>query len=243
MEAALAAARLGDEIEHSNAMLGFLIGAGVGLAVGLAILGGVVAAPFTGGLSLCASVAAVAALGGIVAGVGAGAAAGGVLGGLMTSPSGPITTGSANVFVNGIAAARAVKDVVACTKHSAPPKRIAQGSQSVFINSFPAARKSDKTECDGPITEGSPNVTIGAAAGTYLDISPEIPAWMSETAKWMMIIGGAVALGAGLFGAALGGLAAVGTFLGELALGAALSATGKVLGGAIGEAMSQPASW
>ncbi len=237
MEAALAAARIGDEIEHSNAMLGFAIGAAVGLGVGLAILGGVVAAPFTGGLSLCASVAAVSALGGIVAGVGAGAVAGGVLGGLSTAPAGPITTGSPNVFINGIAAARAVIDVVACTKHSAPPQRIAQGSKSVFINGYPAARKTDKTECDGPITEGSPNVMIGAEAETYLEISPEIPAWMSETAKWMMIIGGGVALGAGLFGAALGGLAAVGTFLGELALGAAVSAGGKVVGGAIGQAL------
>lgn len=237
MEAALAAARIGDEIEHSNAMLGFAVGAAVGLGVGLAILGGVVAAPFTGGLSLCASVAAVAALGGIVAGVGAGAAAGGVLGGLMTAPAGPITTGSSNVFINGIGAARAVIDVVACTKHSAPPQRIAQGSKTVSINSYPAARKTDKTECDGPIIEGSPNVTIGAEAGTFLEISPEIPAWMSETAKWMMIIGGGVALGAGLFGAALGGLAAVGAFVGQIALGAVVSATGTVLGGAVGEAL------
>ncbi len=237
MEAALAAARIGDEIEHSNAMLGFAIGAAVGLGVGLAILGGVVAAPFTGGLSLCATAAAVSAMGGIVAGVGAGAVAGGVLGGLMTAPAGPITTGSSNVFINGIAAARAVIDVVACTKHSAPPQRIAQGSKTVFINGYPAARKTDKTECDGPIIEGSPDVTIGAEAETYIEISPEIPAWMSDTAKWMMIIGGGVALGAGLFGAALGGLAAVGTFVGQIALGAAVSAGGKVLGGALGEAL------
>jgi len=146
MEAALAAARVGDQIEHSNAMLGFLIGAAVGLAVGVALLGAVVAAPFTGGLSLCAGVAAVAALGGIVAGVGAGAMAGGVLGGLMSVPSGPILTGSLNVLVNGRPAARGVMDIVACIKHGQVPKRIAQGSKTVGINGLPAARKGDKTE-------------------------------------------------------------------------------------------------
>ncbi|WP_443024638.1 hypothetical protein [Sphingomonas sp. Ag1] len=40
MEAALAAARIGNEIEHSNATLGFAVGAAVGLGVGVAILGG-----------------------------------------------------------------------------------------------------------------------------------------------------------------------------------------------------------
>ncbi|WP_454718786.1 RHS repeat-associated core domain-containing protein [Caulobacter segnis] len=237
MEAALAAARVGDQIEHSNAMLGFLIGAAVGLAVGVALLGAVVAAPFTGGLSLCAGVAAVAALGGIVAGVGAGAMAGGILGGLMSVPSGPIITGSLNVFVNGIPAARGVLDVAACIKHGQVPKRIAQGSKTVGINSLPAARKGDKTECDGTIAAGSPNVFIGAEPGTFLPISPEIPEWMSSTAKWMMIIGGAVALGAGLFGAALGGLAAVGAFVGNVALGVVSSVAGKMIGGSIGEAL------
>ncbi|USQ93967.1 RHS repeat-associated core domain-containing protein [Caulobacter sp. RL271] len=236
MEAALAAARVGDQIEHSNAMLGFLIGAAVGLAVGVALLGAVVAAPFTGGLSLCAGVAAVAALGGIVAGVGAGAMAGGVLGGLMSVPSGPIITGSLNVFVNGIPAARGVRDIVACIKHGQVPKRIAQGSKTVGINSLPAARKGDKTECDGTIAAGSPNVFIGAEPGTFLPISPEIPEWMSATAKWMMIIGGGVALGAGLLGAALGGLAAVAAFVGEVGLAVVTSAAGKMIGGAIGEA-------
>jgi RHS repeat-associated protein len=236
MEAALAAARVGDQIEHSNAMLGFLIGAAVGLAVGVALLGAVVAAPFTGGLSLCAGVAAVAALGGIVAGVGAGAMAGGVLGGLMSVPSGPIITGSLNVLVNGKPAARGVMDIVACVKHGQIPKRIAQGSKTVAINSLPAARKGDKTECDGTIAAGSPNVTIGAEPGTFLPISPEIPEWMSSTAKWMMIIGGGVALGAGLFGAALGGLAAVGVFVGNVALGVVSSVAGKMIGGTIGEA-------
>src|SRR5687768_639071 len=173
MEAALAAARVGDQIEHSNAMLGFLIGAAVGLAVGVALLGAVVAAPFTGGLSLCAGVAAVAALGGIVAGVGAGAMAGGVLGGLMSVPSGPIITGSLNVLINGKPAARGVMDIVACVKHGQVPKRIAQGSKTVGINGLPAARKGDKTECDGTIAAGSPNVTIGAEPGTFLPISPE----------------------------------------------------------------------
>ncbi|KRA62106.1 hypothetical protein ASD89_23740 [Caulobacter sp. Root656] len=236
MEAALAAARMGDQIEHSNAMLGFLIGAAVGLAVGVALLGAVVAAPFTGGLSLCAGVAAVAALGGIVAGVGAGAMAGGVLGGLMSVPSGPILTGSTNVLINGRPAARGVIDIVACIKHGQVPKRIAQGSRTVGINGMPAARKGDKTECDGTIAAGSPNVSIGAEPGTFLPISPEIPEWMSSTAKWMMIIGGGVALGAGLFGAALGGLAGLAAFAGNVAFGFVSTMAGKMVGGAIGEA-------
>lgn len=237
MEAALAAARLGDPIEHSNAMLGFAIGAVAGLAIGVAVLGAVVAAPFTGGLSLVAGVAAVAALGGIVAGVGVGATAGGKLGGLMASTTGAIVTGSANVLVNGRPAARAIQDTTTCNKHAPADKRIAQGSGTVFINGMPAARKTDKTECDGPIADGSPDVVVGGGTADYLEIAPEIPAWASRTADLMMVVGGSVALVFGAAGALIAGACATAVFAGGVVTGIVESMAGKAIGGAIGEAL------
>ncbi len=238
MEAALAAARLGDPIEHTPAMLGFAIGAAIGLGVGIALMGAAVAAPFTGGLSLVAAAGAIAAVGGITAATGAGALAGGKIGSLIGAyDAGPIETGSGNVFINGRLAARAVKDTAACKDH-APHRRIAQGSDSVFINGFPAARVKDKTECDGTISEGSSNVFIGRGQETYLKISPEIPAWMTSTAQWMVAVGGAVALGFGGLAAFMScGLAGLANFAGGIAVGALESLAGKAAGGAIGEAL------
>ena len=238
MEAALAAARIGDPIEHTPAMLGFAIGAVAGLGVGIALLGAAVAAPFTGGLSLVAAAGAIAAVGGIAAITGGGALAGGKIASLIGSyDAGPIETGSGNAFTNGRLAARAVEDTAACKDH-APHRRIAQGSDSVFINGFPAARIKDKTECDGTISEGSPNVFIGRGQQTYLDISPEIPAWMTTTAQWMVVVGGAVAVGFGGLAAFMScGLAGLANFAGGIAVGVVESLAGKEVGGAIGEAL------
>ncbi|WP_072608719.1 PAAR domain-containing protein [Vibrio vulnificus] len=77
---------------------------------------------------------------------------------------GPITTGSSNVMINGVPAARK-GDSMVCV---GPPDSIKQGSSSVFINGKPAARMFDATNHGGVIISGSPNVFIGDA-GCYPD--------------------------------------------------------------------------
>ncbi|HAS8283729.1 PAAR domain-containing protein [Vibrio vulnificus] len=77
---------------------------------------------------------------------------------------GPITTGSSNVMINGVPAARK-GDSMVCV---GPPDSIKQGSSSVFINGKPAARMFDSTNHGGVIIGGSPNVFIGDA-GCYPD--------------------------------------------------------------------------
>ncbi len=70
---------------------------------------------------------------------------------------GPIISGSPNVFINGLPAAR-VGDPLTCV---GPPDVIANGSTGVFINGLPAARIGDLTAHGGVIIGGSPNVIIG----------------------------------------------------------------------------------
>ncbi|HFQ5354195.1 TPA: PAAR domain-containing protein [Vibrio vulnificus] len=77
---------------------------------------------------------------------------------------GPITTGSSNVMINGVPAARK-GDSMVCV---GPPDSIKQGSSSVFINGKAAARMFDATNHGGVIIGGSPNVFIGDA-GCYPD--------------------------------------------------------------------------
>ncbi|GLU40003.1 PAAR domain-containing protein [Pseudomonas sp. NBRC 100443] len=179
-----AAARKDDPIEHSSALGGLLTGLAIGAGaalVGLAIVG-------TGGLAAVAIVGAAAA---------AGAGIGEVIGSLSSfcSVAGQIISGSANVFINGIAAARAHLSKVGCDKHSGP-QLIAEGSSTVWINGQPAARVNDRTTCDGKISAGSPNVFIGG--GTYQtdEIDPEVPGWL-HVAVFALGIGSAVLLGAG----------------------------------------------
>ncbi len=70
---------------------------------------------------------------------------------------GPVISGSPNVFINGLPAAR-VGDPLTCV---GPPDLIAKGSTGVFINGLPAARMGDLTAHGGVIIGGSPNVIIG----------------------------------------------------------------------------------
>lgn len=230
MPAALAAAHIGHQIEHSSAMMGFLVGAAIGLAAGVAIVATVV----TGGAAL----AVVAAVGGAVAATGGGALAGMYVGQAHTSPKGPITTGSANVYFGParIPAARAVLDTVSCSNHGT--KRIATGSDSVFINAYPAARDTDRTECDGVIASDLNHILIGAETLAYLPIDSEVPEWMVNLATGMAIVGGAVAL---MFGGAAafvaGGWCALGSFGLQAGLSVAGSAVLAPLGGMIGEAV------
>lgn len=73
---------------------------------------------------------------------------------------GPIISGSPNVLINSIPAAR-VSDKATCM---APPDTIAKGSAGVQINGKPAARITDTTAHGGVIVAGSVNVLIGETA-------------------------------------------------------------------------------
>ncbi|MEN4825192.1 RHS repeat-associated core domain-containing protein [Pseudomonas sp. P39-UII1] len=175
------AARFGDEISHTGALGGFVLGA----ALGIALVATVAIATFTCGFG-------VALLAGIAAGVGSSllTAAGEALGSLFKSPSGTITTASPNVFINNRKAARVEKSIGACTKHPGP-MQIAEGSTNVFINGVAAARKGDKLTCGASISGGSNNVFIGGGTYRYLPVDDEIPQWLRTTVDVLMAVAGA----------------------------------------------------
>jgi uncharacterized Zn-binding protein involved in type VI secretion len=238
-----AAARLGDPIGHSPTMSwllkGLLIGAAIAVA-GVAIVG-------TGGLAA-------------VAVVGAGAAMGAGLGEAMSTMSfagkevtGAIAmTGSSNVFVNGLAAARAHVDKVMCSKHPGPIP-IATGSGQVYINGMPAARVDDKTGCSAVITKGSTNVYIGGGTAQTDTINPEnlVPGWVHASllvvgvGSAIVLAGPVIAVG-GLVGAFAGGIGGGwvgGKMFGEGSDGQKWSAiAGSFLGGYLG-AKAAPGAW
>ncbi|MCE5988362.1 DUF6531 domain-containing protein, partial [Pseudomonas sp. LM20] len=175
------AARFGDEISHTSALGGFLIGA----ALGIALVATVAIATFTCGFG-------VALLAGLAAGIGGSllTAAGEAIGSMFSSPSGTITTASPNVFINSRKAARVEKSIGACDKHPGPVQ-IAEGSTNVFINSVAAARKGDKLTCGATISGGSDNVIIGGGTYRYLPVDDEIPEWLRTTVDVLMAIAGA----------------------------------------------------
>lgn len=74
---------------------------------------------------------------------------------------GAIITGSPNVLIGGMPAAR-VTDTVTCV---GPPATIIRGSSGVFINGLPAARMGDQTSHGGVIVGGMPTVLIGETEG------------------------------------------------------------------------------
>ena len=175
------AARFGDEISHTSALGGFLIGA----ALGIALVATVAIATFTCGFG-------VALLAGLAAGIGGSllTAAGEAIGSMFSSPSGTITTASHNVFINSLKAARVEKSIGACDKHPGPVQ-IAEGSTNVFINSVAAARKGDKLTCGATISGGSDNVIVGGGTYRYLPVDDEIPQWLRTTVDVLMAIAGA----------------------------------------------------
>ena len=175
------AARFGDEISHTSALGGFLIGA----ALGIALVATVAIATFTCGFG-------VALLAGLAAGIGGSllTAAGEAIGSMFSSPSGTIETASPNVFINSRKAARVEKSIGACDKHPGSVQ-IAEGSTNVFINSVAAARKGDKLTCGATISGGSGNVIIGGGTYRYLPVDDEIPEWLRTTVDILMAIAGA----------------------------------------------------
>ena len=230
------AARLNDELAHSNALVGFLVGAALGIAL-IAAVAIITVATCGFGTALLA---------GVLAGVGGMAltSAGEAIGRMSKAPAGGITSGSPDVLINGLNAAQVQDSLGICTKHPAPPM-VAEGSAKVFINGLPAARKGDKLTCGSVIDSGSDSVFIGAEKEQYLEIEDEIPEWLRTTVDILMAVAGAaggllkLALTAGKIGLkAVAPCAlkfAAGFVAGELAgrfvIGPAI---GRVAGGLIG---------
>ncbi|NHZ93853.1 type IV secretion protein Rhs [Massilia sp. CCM 8733] len=154
------------------------------------------------------------------------------------SIEGKISTGSGNVDINSLPAARAAspddEDKIECAKHSSgPPPMIAQGSGNVYINDHPAARKDDMTTCGGTIADGSRDVFIGGGTQKVRDIEDERP-W------YVAAIG--VALGAALAVCGRGrmNLSALKSALPCLAMNIGVSMLGSGVGHIIRTTMGHP---
>ena len=239
-----AAARLTDPIGHSPTMSWLLKGLLIGAAI--AVTGVLIAG--TGGLAAVAIVGGAAAMG---------AGLGEAMSTMSFAPkevSGAISLiGSTDVFINGLAAARAHVDMVLCSKHPGPPIPIATGSGQVYINGQPAARVDDKTGCGGDITKGSGNVYIGGGTQQTDTINPEnlVPEWVHVSllvvgvGSAIVLAGPVVAIG-GLVGAFAGGYGGSwlgGKVFGEGSDGQKWSAiAGSFLGGFLG-AKAAPGAW
>ncbi len=180
------AARLGDQIIHSQALPqaksgwwgGLLKGAIVGAIIVAVTAVAVVATIGTGGIGtpfvVCAAAVIIgSALKYAQVGFHEGAQQAANMPGVR---AGPITVGSANVFINGKAAALACISAVACTQHG-NGKQVAQGSQTVAINGHRMARVGDGGVCGFVIGEGSPDVFVGAPPASChgLAVGSEIP--------------------------------------------------------------------
>ncbi|MBD2782948.1 PAAR domain-containing protein, partial [Xenorhabdus szentirmaii] len=180
--------------------IGSLISAAGGIAAGFLFAAGVAASCIGVGVLL---IGAAIAVGMAASTLGDKARDAGVsMGASSQSPTGTITTGSPNVFINNKAAAIATRSQVACSKENGI-RQMAQGSDSVLINGLPASRVGDKTTCDAAVMTGSPNVIIGGGTKTTEKITPEIPKWaytasdLTMFAAGLLSFGGAAAKGPG----------------------------------------------
>lgn len=219
------AARVGDDIAHTRAATGMLLGMLAGAAVGAVLVAATVA---TGGLAL------VAAAGAAAGAVSAGGLGGMYIGEAMTGPAcGRFVTGSPDVFVNGRPATFTAGSFAQCDKDGTPIP-LATGASTVFINSGMAGREGEKLGCSAiSIARTSPNVFVGgpSAQDPAVAIQPEVPAW---AVTGLQVLGVAGAIAALPYAIATVG---VGATVGGGLLGLAGGAGGAVGGRALGEAM------
>ena len=147
----LEAARLSDPIGHTSALAGFIAGA----VIGVALIAFAAAAIFTAGLCVGVLAAFAGAVAPFMPAIGA------AIGSMFSGPpTGTITSGSSNVFINHLPAARATLSTAVCAKDPGP-LMVATGSASVLTNNHAAARRTDKITCGASISSGSGNVLIG----------------------------------------------------------------------------------
>jgi len=174
------AARMGDQVKHSSAMLGLIAGVIIGAAIAVAVVG-------TGGAALAIGAA-------VCTGVSMGGGLGKMIGKHIPGfDSGPILIGVPVVMIGGMMAS-VVGGIVGCTGPPLlgphPGSMIAQGSSNVFIGSMPAARKGDKASCGASIGYGCDSVLIGGEQVTYIEIQSEIPAWIDWGLTALGLVGG-----------------------------------------------------
>jgi RHS repeat-associated protein len=158
-------AHIEHQIAHDNTFNGLLAGIAAGIVVGAVVAVSAAAIIGTAGMAAPLVGAAVAfgagAAGGFVTSAIAGAGA------KTATLSGPINTGSPNVFLEGKKAAR-VTDTAACTKHpGTPPSAIIEGSETIYINSLPMARIGHKLSCDAVVQEGCTTIFADNTTGSY----------------------------------------------------------------------------
>jgi len=223
------AARLGDQVLHSQALPqaksgwwhGLLKGALVGAAIVAVSAVAVAVTVGTGGFGAPFAIGAAA----VIIGSGlryaqVGFHEGAQAGAMQGTRAGPIKTGSRNVYINGKAAALACLSLVSCQQHG-DGKRVAQGSQTVWINGHRLARVGDQGECGFVIGEGSPNVFAGTPPASChgLTVGSEIPKGLSDAVDTAGKIGGYMELAGGLLMGGSGLLKALTSVRGVLSLG------------------------
>lgn len=246
------AARLGDDVAHSQAGLGMLLGVLGGVVAGAVLVGATIA---TGGAAL----AVVAAVGGAAGLTSFGGLAGMNIGAaMMGPPTGKFVVGSPNVLINSRPATLTFVSMAVCIKEAGVPIPLATGSSTVTINIGMAGREGEKLGCSAvSVKMTSPDVFIGgeSAQDPRVEIKPEVPAWAVTALQVLGVAGAVLALpfaiatvgvaatigGAvlGYFGAEYGGKAgrALGEALGMSEAGKrAMEAGGQFLGGMVGGA-------
>ena len=238
----LKAARLGDQISHTQQRSGLI----AGMILGALIVGAVLLAVASGGTAI----PVLFAIGAVATGAAVGGGIGQLVGSEMTVPKGAINKAADTVFINGIKAARACVDTALCDDHTL--KLIATGSTTVAIEGYPAARVSDVGACSFTISEGSANVLIGGATGACegIEIEPEIEPWLENLHLAIGLIGSfclgygplgwagsALSTGLGFGGSLIGGRYG-GMYFGKWGAVAG-SILGGILGGGIGAGMSR----
>lgn len=142
------AARITDTFGHDAELEGIAVGVAVGALLALGVIA-------TGGLGAIA-------IGAAIATGGTAAFAGAAIGRQIAGPAtGQLTTGSRNVFVNGLPATMVELASGDCYKDPGSPRRVATGSSTVFVNGKPAGRVTEMLDCGAVILTGSANVFIG----------------------------------------------------------------------------------
>ena len=213
------AARVGDQVAHTSALSGALMRLAAGALIGAAIIA-------TGGLGAIAIGGALAVTGGL--GIG-----GQYIGqSMMGPPTGMITIGSNNVYINNRLAACAVLSFSSCAKEYGLPQPVATGAATVLINGMPVARKDEKIMCSATIIDGSNNVFIGGHSEQKIPMNPEVPVWLSTTMQAMMW--GGIIVSTGGIAASYGSFAAVGTLIGGFGGGWLGSIAGRFFADTIG---------
>jgi uncharacterized Zn-binding protein involved in type VI secretion len=222
------AARVGDDIAHSHAGLGMVLGVLAGVAVGAVLVGATVA---SGGAAL----AVVAAVGGAAGLTSFGGLSGMHIGEASMGPAcGKFTIGSPSVFINNLPATFTAGSFAACDKEDGSPIPLATGSSTVIVNNGLAGREGEKLGCSAvSIKRTSPNVFIGgdSAQDPRVAIQPEVPAWAVTGLQILGVAGAVLALPYSI--AMLG----VGGTIATTALGMLGSAVGGRVMRAAGEAM------